>query len=107
MSYEQFAAVVCKHAVEHYERFIKKIDLRRLEAIPHFVLEDDIPFAIRETVDEEEADLLVLGSRGRTNSAAVLLGSVTEKMIRTTDVPIVAVKKKGANLSFLDALLQL
>ena len=75
--------------------------------MPHFVLEDDIPYAIREAVDEQEADLLVLGSRGRTNSAAVLLGSVTEKMIRTTDVPIVAVKKKGANLSFLDALLQL
>ena len=107
MSYDQFAAMVCKYAVEHYERFIEKIDLRRLEATPHFMLEDDIPHAICEMVDEQEADLLVLGSRGRTNSAAVLLGSVTEKMIRTTDVPIVAVKKKGANLSFLDALLQL
>ena len=107
MSYDEFAVVVCKHAVKHYQNFIKKIDLRSLAAIPDFVLGTDIPHAIVEAVHEQEADLLVLGSRGRTNSAAVLLGSVTEKMIRTTDVPIVAVKKKGANLSFLDALLQL
>ena len=107
MSYDESAVAACKHAVKHYQNFIKTIDLRSLKATPDFVLGADIPHSILEAVHEQKGDLLVLGSRGRTNSAAVLLGSVTEKMIRSTDVPIVAVKKKGANLSLLDALLQL
>jgi hypothetical protein len=37
----------------------------------------------------------------------VLLGSVTEHLINTTTVPFMAVKKKGAGMGLLDALLKL
>jgi nucleotide-binding universal stress UspA family protein len=63
--------------------------------------------AIREAVDAQGADLVVMGARGRTDSAAVLLGSVTERVLLDTEVPLVAVKRKGANLTFLQAFLKL
>ena len=48
-----------------------------------------------------------MGARGRRAGAAVLLGSVTEHLINTTTVPLLAVKKKGSGMSILDALLEL
>ncbi|MBN2439428.1 MAG: universal stress protein, partial [Deltaproteobacteria bacterium] len=48
-----------------------------------------------------------IGARGRKAGAGVLLGSVTEHLIETTTVPLMAVKKKGTGMSILDALLKL
>jgi hypothetical protein len=36
-----------------------------------------------------------------------LLGSVTEYLIQTTKVPLLAVKEKGSGMSLLDAVLEL
>lgn len=49
--------------------------------------------------------MIVIGAKGRSLAALVLLGSVTEKLIETTHVPILAVKKKGSGMGFLEALL--
>jgi nucleotide-binding universal stress UspA family protein len=42
-----------------------------------------------ETID---ADLLVMGTHGRTGLDRYLLGSVTEKVVRTADVPVLTVR---------------
>ena len=57
-------------------------------------------------MNKEQIDLLIMATLGRSASAAILMGSVTEKLIWITNVPLVAVKKKGAGLSFLEALLK-
>lgn len=49
--------------------------------------------------------MIVIGAKGRSLAASVLLGSVNEKLIETTHVPILAVKKKGSGMGFLEALL--
>ena len=59
--------------------------------------------AIRKTT----ADLAVIGARGRTGAAGVLLGTVTEQLIRKSPVPVLAVKKKGECIGILRALLTL
>ena len=51
--------------------------------------------AILEQITGESADLLVIGAHGRRGIAGILLGSVTEEMIRRCSVPVLAVKKKG------------
>jgi nucleotide-binding universal stress UspA family protein len=48
--------------------------------------------------------LVAVGARGRTAAAALLLGSVTEQLIRSTEIPLIAVKKKGTGMGLLDAL---
>jgi len=48
--------------------------------------------AILEYADEVGADLLVMGTHGRTGLERYLLGSVTEKVVRTADVPVLTVR---------------
>ncbi|HTO53654.1 MAG TPA: universal stress protein [Myxococcota bacterium] len=48
--------------------------------------------SILETADRARADAIVMGTRGRTGLAHVLLGSTTERVIRRAQVPVIAVK---------------
>lgn len=51
---------------------------------------------IREHVDEHSVDLVVMGSRGRSNFKRKLLGSVTATVLRSVDVPVLAVPQPSA-----------
>lgn len=95
-----------RRAEEAAERFVADLDLRGLEPVLHFALGLDVPETIGKTVQQVEADLLVVGARGRTPGAALLMGSVAEALVRRVTTPLVAVKKKGVTLKLLDALLE-
>lgn len=47
---------------------------------------------ILDYADESDADLIVMGTHGRTGVDRYLLGSVTEKVVRTSDVPVLTVR---------------
>jgi len=47
---------------------------------------------ILDYADEAGADLLVMGTHGRTGVDRYLLGSVTEKVVRTADIPVLTVR---------------
>ncbi|MFB6138894.1 MAG: universal stress protein [Halosimplex sp.] len=48
--------------------------------------------AILDYVDDHGVDLVVMGTHGRTGLERYLLGSVTEKVVRTADVPVLTVR---------------
>ncbi|WP_135536931.1 universal stress protein [Halostella pelagica] len=48
--------------------------------------------AIREYAADNDVDLIVMGTHGRTGVERYLLGSVTEKIVRTADVPVLTVR---------------
>ncbi|WP_251343480.1 universal stress protein [Haloplanus halophilus] len=48
--------------------------------------------AIRTYVEERDVDLVVVGTHGRTGFDRYVLGSVTEKLVRTAPVPVLAVR---------------
>lgn len=50
--------------------------------------------AIRSSVDEHDADLVVMGTHGRSGLDRHLLGSVAEKIVRTAPVPVLTVPKQ-------------
>ncbi|WP_115865451.1 universal stress protein [Halorussus litoreus] len=50
---------------------------------------------IREYADEHDVDLVVMGTHGRTGLDRALLGSVTERTVRTSDVPVLTVPLSG------------
>jgi nucleotide-binding universal stress UspA family protein len=47
--------------------------------------------AIRKFVEENDIDLIVIGSHGRSGLSRVILGSVTEKVLRRTHLPVLVV----------------
>lgn len=54
-----------------------------------------------------DADLVVIGARGRTGAAGVFLGSVTQQLMKTSPVPILAVKQKGECIGLFKALVDI
>jgi len=48
--------------------------------------------AILDYVDEHDIDLVVMGTHGRTGLDRYLLGSVTEKVVRLSDAPVLTVR---------------
>lgn len=58
--------------------------------------------------NKQKTDLIAIRSKGKTNAAAVLLGSFAEKFIRhNRSVPTLVIKEKGENMDFLKALFNL
>lgn len=47
---------------------------------------------IRDAIDERDADLVVMGTHGRTDIDRYLLGSVAEKTVRKSPVPVMTVR---------------
>jgi len=48
--------------------------------------------AILDYVDEHDIDLVVMGTHGRTGLDRYLLGSITEKVVRLSDAPVLTVR---------------
>ncbi len=48
---------------------------------------------------EVDADLIVMGTHGRSGLAHALLGSVTERVVRTSTVPVLTIRHRHASSS--------
>ncbi|MCC5938445.1 MAG: universal stress protein [Lunatimonas sp.] len=107
-SYEEFKGIMLQNVQKDFAKFTAKHDYTDLPC--EFILKEKQSEA-RYIIDYGKsfgADMVIIGSRGRTHSAAMLLGSVAEKLIQlNTEVPTLILKKKGENMSFLEALLKL
>ena len=106
-SHEEFAGIMCRNARASFERFAEEISTHEVSLVPIFRLDRNPMHAILEEVTNQNADLVVLGTRGRGIGASILLGSVTESVLENIEVPVLAVKQKGKNLNLLGALLEL
>ncbi len=45
--------------------------------------------------EREEADLIVMGTHGRTGIDRILFGSVAEKVVKNSSVPVLTIRPKG------------
>ncbi len=108
-TYEEFSAILRSHAEEKCRQFVAGLDLKGLRLVTLFEPSEKPASRIPEVAERERVDLILMGARGRSNSAAVMLGSVTERLLHHSTIPIIAVKQKGeeANMGFLDAFKEL
>jgi nucleotide-binding universal stress UspA family protein len=56
--------------------------------------------AILRYATEQDVDLVVMGTHGRTGVERYLLGSVTEKVVRLSDVPVLTVKATDGDVTY-------
>jgi nucleotide-binding universal stress UspA family protein len=56
------------------------------------VREGDVYRTIVEYADEEDVDLIVMGTHGRRGLDRVLIGSVTERVVRSSPIPVLTVR---------------
>jgi nucleotide-binding universal stress UspA family protein len=56
----------------------------------------DIQEEIERVAEEEKADLIVVGTHGRRGLSRALLGSMAEKIVRTSKRPVLAVHAPNA-----------
>lgn len=60
---------------------------------PEIIIRTGIPFqAILKATEKENSDLLVIGTRGRSNISGMLLGSTAEKIFRHCPVPLLSLR---------------
>lgn len=55
---------------------------------------------MRTIIAEQKADLVIMGTAGRTGVEGMVIGSNTEKIIRTSHCPVLTVQKKPATSDF-------
>jgi nucleotide-binding universal stress UspA family protein len=65
------------------------------EAIKTIVTEGDFATSIVETAKERQADIIVMGSHSKKWMEQILMGSVTENVLRHTAVPLLIIPTKN------------
>jgi nucleotide-binding universal stress UspA family protein len=78
---------------EQMQRLLQDTNCTR---IPHrFLIKKGVPFAeLIETAKAEKVDMVVMGTKGRSNLAGILFGSQAEKMFRHCTVPLLSVREE-------------
>ena len=107
---DEFSEIMCTNAKESYEEFIEDINTNGVNVRVVFSKDynDDLTSDIRDLAIEIDADGIIIGSKGRTATAALFLGSFAEKLINnTTNFSLMVVRKKKEYDGILDRIKKL
>lgn len=92
-------------AAQRFAAFLDRLDLRALVVETHLVETASVAEATLAEIAALGADLVVVGTRGRSPSAAIQLGRVAETVLQGARVPVLAVKHRSTATNLLDRLL--
>jgi len=109
-SYEEFAEIMLENTKKESKKFFAKMNVEDVDFDFTYALDDDIHPAdkIYISASEEGVDLIMLGSKGRSTAAAMLIGSVAEKLLQeSADIPIFLVKRGHENVGLIEAIFRL
>lgn len=85
------AVFYIKRAEQQFEEFLKKDYLSGISVTPiirHFKVFSELG----EVAEENNADLIVMGSEGSSGLSGFFIGSNTEKVVRHSDIPVLVIK---------------
>jgi nucleotide-binding universal stress UspA family protein len=80
------------NAQEALDRAVERAEAAGAEGVVGTVESGAAHEAIVSAVEDAGVDLVVMGTHGRTGLDRVLLGSVTEKVVRLSPVPVLTVR---------------
>jgi nucleotide-binding universal stress UspA family protein len=80
---------------ERLEQFVKEKAGEGPKTTVH--LAEGVPYLqIVEVAKQQQADLIVIGTHGRTGLSHMMLGSVAERVVRTSEVPVLTIRSAGS-----------
>jgi nucleotide-binding universal stress UspA family protein len=111
-SFEEFSSLMQQHIHQEFRSFLRWVfPEEEMPEIPlHVACAEGIKKTqlIHDMAQERHTDLMLVGSKGRSASSGVLIGSVAEGLIRRNrHYPLLMIKNKGENMNLLEALLNL
>jgi nucleotide-binding universal stress UspA family protein len=90
-----------KMAHQKFEDFLDKDYLSGVNVVEG--IQNGTAFdGIIDTAHGKDIDLIVMGSRGASGLKEMVIGSNTEKVVRTSDVPVLVIKKEDENFKIND-----
>ena len=90
-----------KLAEKSFETLLEKDYLGPIE-IHEAIGHDEIYNDVNRTVEEKSIDLIVMGSHGANGFKELFIGSNTEKVVRTSKVPVLVIKNEHEKLEIND-----
>lgn len=86
-----------------FDKFLDKDYLKGIE-VSQAVRDYKVFSELNEVAKEHEADLIVMGTHGVTGFKEVFIGSNTEKVIRTSEIPVIVIKKRISDFKIKKAV---
>ncbi len=93
------------------DKTLKQLKTKLLDCIPEEIRDDmdlealvvqGIPFVeIISTAKKNDIDMIVLGSHGRTGITHMMMGSVSEKVVRKAPCPVLIVRRSDQKFTTL------
>lgn len=77
-----------EEVMHHYRA---KLDNAKIEYLD-LIIGGEVAEVVTNVAEVEKCDLLVIGSKGKSDLEGLLLGSVTHKVLQTTNIPVMVVK---------------
>jgi len=92
--YERFSQALREGGKEQLEEFVKNHTHDKIQ--PELVVQQGIaPDSILSFAQAEKADVIVMGTHGRRGFDRLMLGSVTDRVMRRAPCPVLAVGKQS------------
>jgi len=88
-------------AVEKEMQALKEKDLQGYQKYECLIVHGTPFLEILRTAKEKEADLIVVGTHGRTGLDHVLFGSTAEKVVRRAHCPVLSVRLPGKEFKIM------
>jgi len=87
-----------------HKRFVSFLDKDYLEGVDvREGIQNNAAFeGIIDSAHKKDIDLIVMGSRGASGLKEMVIGSNTEKVVRTSDVPVLVIKKEDQGFKMND-----
>ena len=109
--FQEFADSLLRHAEHRWAQMDQDLQASergatiRYDLIPVEDRSHDPAAPIGRVAEELDVDMIVIGGRGLSHLASIVLGSVTDDILRTSTRPVLCVKHKGETLGLLRAVM--
>ncbi|MGL1888058.1 MAG: universal stress protein [Reichenbachiella sp.] len=109
-SFNEFAQIMEDNAAKQYVRFEKKLIKNDLDISAIYTLDrhEDTIEMIYSTALKKKANVIVIGAKGVSSTAALFLGSRAEKLIqKDSKIPVYVVRTKGNQKGLIEYLMNI